>query len=321
MKKMNHFLTIFAFFLLFAGTMNAQTIDELKAQKAKLVSEANAKQGEVDALNAQIADLSKKIDMMSGWLTGFSGLLGFDLNKSNNWVAAPNKDASSSSLNIGLTAFANKMTEKTMFRNKGLISKSWQDVDLAGEADEDGLFDNGTVDILNLSSLYGYRIHPKFAISALGELNTSIEGFLAPGSIDLGVGGTWTPNNNLVVVIHPLNYHIGFSGLDGIQSSGAIGAKLRADYTNTFHIAGKKVAWSSTLTSFVPYTGEKTIFPDPENPGSTYEAGLFEYTWSNSLSFELWKGIGVGIGFGIRQADFESRDSQNYYSLGLSYSL
>lgn len=309
--------------LFFAADTNAQTIDELKAKKAELSTQASEKQKEVDALNGEIGALNKQIDILSGWLTGFSGNIGFDFNKSNNWVANPNRDASSSSLGVSLAAFANKMTEKTMWRNKALITKAWQDVDLDEAGNGQNLFESGTVDILNISSLYGYRIHPKFSISALGELNTSLGNFLAPGALDFGVGGTWTPSNNLVVVLHPLNYHIGFSGIDGIESSGALGLKLRADYTNSYVIAGKKLNWSSTLTGFVPYSDTVTLVPvNPDEPdGETYEAGLMEYTWVNTVSFELWKGIGVGIGFGLRNADFESLDTQSYYSLGLSYNL
>ncbi len=310
-------------FMVFAVNSNAQSLEELKAKKADLASQAAAKQAEVDALNGEIGALATEIDILSGWMTGFSGNIGFDFNKSKNWVANPNRNASSTSLGLSLAAFANKMTEKTIWRNKGIVTKAWQDVDLTDDGNGSGLFDNGTVDILNLSSLYGYRIHPKFSISALAELNTSVENFLAPGALDFGVGGTWTPNNNLVVVIHPFNYHIGFSGQDGIESSGALGLKLRADYTRSFNLAGKNLNWSSTLTGFMPYSDTKTtILEDPDVPdGPTYEAGLMEYTWVNTVSFELWKGIGVGVGFGLRNADFESLDTQSYYSLGLSYNL
>lgn len=320
MKKL---YILFIGLMIFAVDMNAQTLEELKAKKAELAAQASAKQAEIDALKGEIGNLKTEIDILSGWMTGFSGNVGFDFNKSKNWVASPNKNATSTSLGVSLAAFANKMTEKTMWRNKGIVTKAWQDVDLTDGGNGTGLFDNGTVDILNLSSLYGYRIHPKFSISALAELSTSVENFLAPGSLDFGVGGTWTPNNNLVVVLHPLNYHIGFSGQDGIESSGALGLKLRADYTNSFHLIGKKLNWSSTLTGFMPYSDTTTtILEDSEVPdGPTYEAGLMEYTWVNSVSFELWKGIGVGVGFGLRNADFESKKTQSYYSLGLSYNL
>jgi hypothetical protein len=32
-----------------------------------------------------------------------------------------------------------------------------------------------------------------------------------PGYLDLGAGVTWTPIKDLIVVIHPLNYHFIFS--------------------------------------------------------------------------------------------------------------
>lgn len=320
MKKL---YILFIGLVFFAFNTNAQTLEELKSKKAELAAQAAAKQAEADAINGEIGALNKEIEILSGWTTGFSGNIGFDFNKSNNWVANPNKNASSSSLGISLSAFANKMTKKTMWRNKGIVTKAWQDVNLEEESNDDGLFDSETVDILNLSSLYGYRVHSKFAISALAELNTSVVNFLSPGALDFGVGGTWTPSNNLVVVLHPLNYHIGFSGQDGIDASGALGLKLRADYTNAFVVAGKKLNWSSTLTGFLPYSDtETTILVDSTMPdGETYVAGLMEYTWVNTVSFEFWKGIGVGIGFGLRNADFESLDTQSYYSLGLSYNL
>jgi len=294
--------------LVFSFDSNAQTLEELKAKKAELAGQAAAKQAEVDALNGEIGSLSDEIDILSGWMKGFSGNLGFDFNKSKNWIASPNPEASSSSLALGLAAYANKMTEKTMWRNKGLLNMAWQDVNLDNTVEMDtsgGLFDNGTVDILNLSSLYGYRIHPKFAISALGELNTSLANFVNPGALDIGVGGTWTPSNNLVVVVHPLNYHAALSRTEGIDGTGGLGLKMRADYTNTYTLAGKNMNFSSTLTGFVPYGDED----------------IMEYTWINNISFELWRGIGVGIGAGLRKADFESNDTQSYYSLGLSYNL
>ncbi|MEM9548411.1 MAG: DUF3078 domain-containing protein [Bacteroidota bacterium] len=307
MKKL--YILIFTI-IAFTVNSNAQTLEELKAKKAELAGQAAAKQAEVDALNGEISSLSKEIDILSGWMTGFSGNLGFDFNKSNNWVANPNPEASSSSFAVSLAAFANKMTDKTMWRNKGLITKAWQDIDIDEAGNGMGLFDQSTVDILNLSSLYGYRIHPKFAISALAELNTSIEGFVDPGAFDIGVGGTWTPSNNLVVVVHPLNYHAGLSRTDGIESAGDLGLKLRADYTNSYNVVGKTINLSSTFTSFLPYAS-----------AAEGETGLTEYTWINSISFELWKGIGVGIGAGLRKADFESPDTQSYYTLGLSYNL
>lgn len=305
MKKL--YILFFGLFVLTISA-NAQTLEELKAKKAELATQAAAKQAEADALNGEIGALNKEIDILSGWMTGFSGNVGFDFNKSNNWNVSPNPNSSSTTLALSLATFANRITEKHIFRNKGLLNMAWQDVNLdesAGVEDTTSLFDGGTLDNLNLSSLYGYRIHSKFAISALGALNTSVQEFANPGAFDFGLGGTWTPNNNLVVVVHPINYHAAFTRKEGVESMGGLGLKLRADYTNQYTIAGKTFNLSSTLTGFLPYTDEM----------------IQEYTWINSISFDLWRGIGVGLGFGFRDAEFESPDTQSYYNFGLSYNL
>lgn len=291
-------------------TMNimAQSLAELQAMKAEKAAVLAEKQAEVDALAGEISGLSDQIVKLSGWNKGYSGLVGFNWNKSNNWINSPNPNASASALNITLNGFANKITDDYFWRNKGVFTKAWSDVDLSQPdmaAEDDGLFDNGTVDILNISSLYGRPLNKNLALSGLGELNTSLSGFLDPGTLDLGLGLTWTPPvNDLVVVMHPLNYRFAFSGIDGLESTGSVGAKVRADFNRKFG----KVAYTSMLTTFIPYTSK--------------EPALFEYTWINSLSFDVWKGIGVGISFGLRNAEFEYVDGvQSYYSLGLSYSL
>ena len=299
--------------MLTAYSAGTQSLDELKNKKAELEAQRAEQQAEADAFNAEIASLASQIEILSGWKKGYSGIIGFDFSKSNGWIANPNPDASSSALNIGFTGFANRKGDGYFWNNKGIITKSWQDVDLSdadGQTDDDNLFDNSTVDIVNLSSLYGKNIGEKIAISALGELNTSIENFFNPGTFDIGAGVTWTPSSDLVVVIHPFNYHLAFSGVDGVDTRGALGTKLRADYTKSVDIAGKPLNWSSTLTSFIPYAGSDEGEPT-----------LFEYTWLNTFSYELVKNFGVGINFGVRNAEFESPDVQAFYGLGLSYTL
>ena len=306
-------------FLLIAITMgcvcfmNAQSLDELKNKKAELEAKQAEKQAEANAFNGEIGGLTSQIEILSGWKKGSSGLLGLDLNKSSKWASNPNPNASSASLNIGFTGFANRIGDGFFWNNKGIISKSWQDVDISDAdagVDDDNLFDNSTVDILNISSLYGKNITDKLAISGLGELNTSIENFLDPGTFDIGVGVTWLPAPDLVVVIHPFNYHVAFSGVEGVNSRGSLGAKIRVDYTRSVDVGGKPLTWSSTITSFMPYSGT--------DEGQTT---LFEYTWLNTFSYEIWKGLGLGLNFGIRNAEFESEDTQSFYSLGLSYTL
>ena len=305
MKKIT--LLLFMFCIAFSA-VQAQTLDaDLKAKQAELAAAQEA----IDKLTGEIADLEASIETGAGWLTGFGGTVGFNLNKSNGWIANPNPNASSSGLAIGLSGYANNITEDFFWRNKGILNKAWQDIDLSsadGGVDDDGLFDNGTVDLLNISSLAGKPISDQLAISGLGELNTSLGNFLKPGTFDIGVGLTWTPNiDDLIVVLHPLNYHFAFPGDGaGFESTGSLGAKLRADYTHDWD----GFAYTSTLTSFIPYKG--SVAPTPT---------LFEWTWLNTLTFDIWKGVGVGISAGLRNAEFESLDTQSFYSVGLSYAL
>lgn len=310
-------LFIFCAFSIFAQT---QSMEELKAKQAELKEQIAEKSGEVSKLQGELDGIEKEISILSGWQMGLTGLIGFDFNKSNDWISSPNPNSKSTALNIGLTAFANQEGRKHFWRNKAVLTKAWSDVDLS-EADDslsnDGLFDNGTVDILNISSLAGYKINDWFALSGLGEINTSLGNFLDPGTFDIGIGVTLTPIQNLVIVLHPLNYHVAFSGVDGVSSQGDLGAKFRVDYTNAFNVSTKKLSWSSTLTGFIPYGGKKQIVEGDPNS----EVSLFEYTWLNTLSFEVWKGIGVGFSLGLRSADFEFDGTQNFYSIGLSYSV
>lgn len=318
---MNRLVNTVLLALLLWNFTEAQTLDELKTNKSEKEAMLAEKSSEVSALEAEIASLNDQILLLSGWRTGFAGLVGLNFSESENWAANPNPNSSSTGLNLALNVFANRNEAKWFWNNKLLANKSWQTIDINGE-DGGDLFDNSTNDILNLSSLFGYKLTKKIAASALGEMNTSIENFLEPGTIDFGLGATWTPNPNLVVVVHPLNYRISFPPSDSldISSEGAVGAKLRADYARNLKISGKDVNWSSTLTAFIPYSDTKMMVTDLE--GNAQEAGMEELTWLNTLSFTIWKGIGVGATFGFRNADFEVYEEwQKFYALGLTYTL
>jgi len=323
MKKF-YFAIIACMFLTLNTNAQDMSLESLKAKKADLAAQAAEAQATADKINGEIGGLQKEIDMLSGWMKGIAGNLGFGLNSFSNWAAAANPNSSASNVGLNLTGHANKLTEKTLWNNKLIVQEGFQKVNTGGLDDFPGLLDeaNHTVDLLNFASLYGYRIHPKFAITALGEFNSSVRNFLEPGVIDIGVGGTWTPTSNLVVVVHPLNYNIAFSGIgENPTSSGSLGAKVRADYTNSYNLGGKNVNFSSTLSTFLPYTGAKNL-PNPADPENlAANVGPFQYSWINNISFEVWKGIGVGVGFGLRGAEFESADTQSFYNLGLSYSI
>ncbi|MEM1216804.1 MAG: DUF3078 domain-containing protein [Bacteroidota bacterium] len=305
-------------------SVEAQTLEELKAQKATLETEQAAEQAAADAYDSQIADLEKQIAIKSGWQTGLSGLLGLNFNTTSNWQANANPNSSSSNLNLGVNAFANNIKEKSFWRNTLNANVSWQGLDNNTNDDLPGgdFLENRNGDVLIVSSLYGYRLNSDWAISALGDLNTSVFNFLSPGTLDVGVGATWTPTKvpNLAVVIHPLTYNFAFSGFEGVESQSALGAKLKATYA--LDLPGG-IAWSSNLGAFIPYGDTETTisYLDAEGVEKMAQADLLSWTWINSFNIaDLWKGVGVGFTIGLRSADFEFPDGlQSYTALGLTY--
>ena len=317
---------IYLFFLLCFGSfaLQAQTVEELETQKTALEAELKAEQAEADALAKQVADLSKKIELLTPWQKGLSGLVGLTFNTSNNWAANANPNSSSSALNLGVAAFANNIKEKSFWRNNLNANISWQGLDnnTNDDAAGTGFLASRNGDLLVGSSLYGLRFTKSLAATALVDLNTSVFNFLSPGTVDLGIGATWTPPAipGLVVVVHPLTYNWAFSGMDGVESEGAFGAKVKATYN--LQLPGG-VAWSSNLGAFVPYNNDETVvtFLDENGVEQTSAETQFSYTWINSFNIaDLWKGVGVGFTVGIRQAGLEYPPGlQSYTALGLTY--
>jgi hypothetical protein len=314
-------LSVFLLFVTFG--LQAQTLEELKAQKAELEAQRAAKQAEADAFNGDISSLTKQIEILTPWQTGLSGLVGLSFGSSNNWQANANPNSSNSVLNIGINAYANNIKEKSFWRNTLTTNVSWQGLDNNTNDDDGGtgFLSNRNADVLILSSLYGLRFNKSLAASALGDMNTSVFNFLSPGTVDIGIGATWTPESipNLVVVVHPLTYHFAFSGVDGVDGQSDLGTKLKATYS--LKLPGN-VVWSSNLGAFIPYSGEKypITFTDENGEQVAGEEGLFEYTWINSFNIaDLWKGVGVGFTFGLRGAKFEFPDLQSYTAVGITY--
>ena len=271
-------------FIFGLATINAQTVEELKAQKAEKQAEADKYQAEADALQAQI-------DAFPGWKFGAFGTIGANISGFNNWFSkgTPNNDAG----NIGIIAngFANLDREKFFWRNGLNVNLAWLKNDNTDIDSDSDSFDSAN-DVFNLTSLYGYKLSEKFAISALGEYRTTIlDNFNDPGYLDLGVGATWTPIKDLVVVVHPLNYNFVFADNDNVFES-SMGAKIVADYTRQLG----KVNFKTNLSAFQSYKS----------------SDLSNWTWINSFGYTLWKGIGLGLEFGLRNNKQEALN----YALG-----
>lgn len=291
----------------------SQTKEELEAQKSE-------KQGIADAAQAEANALQSQIDALPGWRIGGFGVIGGSLSNFNNWYSQGAPNNTSGNIGITFNGFANKIEDKYFWRNSLTTNFSWVKLDNK-DSDFDSENFEPTTDIFNISSLYGRNITSKLAASALMEYRTTVlNNFNEPGYLDVGIGGTWTPIENLIVVIHPLNYNFVFADNDTVFES-SLGAKIMADYTRQIGAIGFK----SNLSMF-----------------QSYKSGdLSNVTWTNSFSYTLWKMIGVGFDFGLRsnkqealnfaQSNFTGvladiptfdnvdNDLQTYYTLGLTY--
>lgn len=297
---------ILSLVLLFTFSLGfSQTKEELQKQKAEKQAEADKLQGEADALQAQI-------NALPGWRVGAFGTIGGSLSEFNNWYAQGTPNNASGNIGFTVNAFANKIEDKYFWRNSLNVNLGWTKLD-----DKDNPLDSedfeSTIDVFNLTSLYGQKLSEKWAVSGLLEYRTTIlNNFNDPGYLDLGVGFTWTPIQDLVVVIHPLNYNFVFSDGDTVFES-SLGAKIVADYTRQIG----KVKFKTNLSAFQSYE----------------DSDLSNWTWINSFSYTFWKNIGVGFDFGLRSnrqeaANFQGttleaadNDLQSYYTVGLSYNF
>ncbi len=287
-----------------------QTLDELKAEQGLKNDSIAAIQDRADALQGQI-------DAFPGWKKGAFGTIGANVSGFNNWYSQGTPNNSAGNIGITLNSFANLDREKFFWRNSGNINLQWVKLDNKDDTTDSDSF-NGTTDVFNIMSLYGYKLSDKFAISALGEYRTSIiNNFNDPGYLDVGVGATWTPITDLVVVIHPLNYNFVFAENDAAYES-SFGAKIVVDYT-------KQLGAVNFKTNFSTF--------------QSYKSGdLSNWTWINSFGYTLWKGIGLGFEFGLRDnrqeglanalltdanASFDNLDNkiQSYWLFGLNYAF
>jgi hypothetical protein len=306
MKKL-----LFIFLLILgSGISNAQTKEELQALKKE-------KTDSIDALKAKADDIQGQIDALPGWRLKATGTIGGSVSGFNNWYSKESANSSVGNFGININAFADRIEDNYFWKNAVNVNVGWVKFDDKDDPTDNDSYEVAT-DVFSLSSLYGYKVSKNFAVSALMEYrSTLVNNFNDPGFLDLGIGGTWTPFSNLVVVIHPANYNFVFSSGDA-QYDSTFGAKIVADYTRSF----KGLNFKSNLSVFMSYEG------------SDYS----NYTWTNSFSYTFWKSVGVGFDFGLRKnkqealnyelksdpdATFGSIDNelQSYWLLGLNITL
>lgn len=295
--------------------LQAQTQEELMEEKAlKSATLDSLKQiqstlnQQVSTLAGEVASLTDQLTPYPRWNKGLLGNLGFNFANFSNWLSKNQSNTTAVNIGITSTAFANGDWEKSFWRNSANLTLGWLKFDDKDNPDDTDGF-QVAADAFNLSSLYGFKLSPKIAISTLGEYRTSIlEGkFNNPGYLDIGTGATWTPASNLVVVIHPLNYNFVFADEDFSYES-SLGAKIVADYTKKI-VQG--LNWKSNLSAFLSYKN----------------GDYSNWTWVNTFS-TAYKGIGIGLDIGLRNnkqealaAGLDDNPLQTYWILGLSYAI
>lgn len=299
--------------LLGAITFYAQEREELEAEQT-------AKKDSIKALEQKVNDIQAEIDALPGWRVNAFGTIGGNIAGSNNWYSNDIPNSATGNFGFSINAIAHLDETKFFWKNEGNLKMSWVKLDNKDSTDDSDRYAAST-DVFEISSLYGYKLGNKFAVSALGEYRTSIlNNFNDPGYLDLGVGGTWTPAKGLVVVVHPFNYNFVFSSdKDNIYSS-SFGAKIVGDYMRDFG----DLKFKTKLSTFLSY---KTM-------------NYSNWTWTNTFGYTIWGKLGVGFEIGLRQnkqealdynrnilndptATFNNIDNklQNYWLVGLNYSI
>lgn len=339
-------------------SVNAQvtnlTPDQIKTEKDGKVEEIKKLQGEIDKLDATLANMD-----YTGWKFGGAGGAIFNANGSSNWASLGSvvntltgdtvSGVSGITTAINVDLFANYKQSKYFWFN-GLNLQQTFNVNLpSGILDGDlGLGDilNRTSDKLYFQSLGGYRINSELAASANLDLNSSLSNFLNPATLSVGVGVTWTPTEfmdgkliPLKVVFHPLTWRatimnvtdtadvkynfdqrIGF-GLQGDETIVSdFGLKFIADYSRNIKILGNSIAWTTRLKGFAPYT---SFNPLELVGGELVEGeaiGPMEFDWENAFSVLLFKNINLTANWNLRNSKAEYDGWQHLWNAGFGLS-
>lgn len=312
---MNRVLCIVISLFVFSFAGITQTTEEMTAMKEAKAAELNTLEGQlkeltgrVDALKAEVADLTDKITPYPRWDIGAFGNLGFSFSSFSDWLSKAQYNTTAFNIGFSGNGFANLQQKKYFWRNGANLTLGWLKFNNRDDHTDSDEF-KVSADALNVSSLFGYKLSEKLAASVLGEYRTSVldNRFNDPGYLDMGAGATWTPITDLVVVFHPLNYNFIFAD-SGFDYKSTFGCKVVADYKRQL---SKGIAWRSNLSAFASYEG----------------FDFSNWTWVNGFTTSV-KGLGIGIDIGLRGNKQEALAAQrgdnplqSYWIVGLSYAL
>ncbi len=271
-------LTVITFFTILC--LQAQT-------KEEMVTEMNAKKDSIASIQARVDAIQARINALPGWKIGAFGTIGGSVSNFNNWYTQSKPNITSGNIGFTFNTFANLRQDNYFWRNSANINLGWVRLDDRDDPTDSDKFE-ATTDVIQLTSLFGWNLTKSLAVSTLAEYRTTfINDFNNPGYLDVGIGGTWTPLSDLVVVIHPLNYNFVFSDEGNIYES-SLGAKIVGDYTRSIG----QIGFKSNLSTFLSYE----------------DSNLNNVTWTNGFSYTLWGAFGIGFDFALRSNKQEALD-------------
>ena len=163
---MKRIALFFALLALPAMSWAQQTEEELK-------SEIKSKKDSIAAIQGRVDGLQATLDGLPGWKLGAFGTVGFNLSEFSNWYAQGTPNVSSGNIGITFNGFANLQQEKYFWRNALNVNLGWVKFDDQDDPTDDDSFQEAT-DVFNISSLFGWKLSEKLAISALAEYRSTI---------------------------------------------------------------------------------------------------------------------------------------------------
>ncbi len=293
---------------LFSITQNGKTKEELKKELGSI-------EAKIKDLKKESSKIQKEIDDLYGWHFKNFGTIGVNLSSFNNWYSNTKPNLLSGHITIVNNLYLKLNKEKYFWLSYFNINLGWK-LSYNSDKDKENKGFEGKSDVFRFASTFGYKLGQNLALStSIAYRGSFLKEFGDPSVFDFGLGVTWNPLKDLYLILNPVNYNWILSGADKSYKS-SIGASLLIDYPHSF----AALNLNSTLFGFLSYQS------------SHYS----NWTWKNTISYTLWKYLGLGLSFGLKQDKQEAFNSkitdypslketknklQTFVVLGLTYTL
>lgn len=279
-------------------------------------------------------DAKVEIDSTKAWSITAQNTLMLNQAAFSNWVGG-------GANNIGWLAGVNyNMTyekDKTLWENIVILGY--------GQNNTQGVGTRKTQDVINLSTNYGYEVTKNWYASVGASLLTQfapgyedgnnpaaakISNFMAPGYVNLGVGMTYKPNDNLTVSLRPANARWTFVLDKDLQLAGNYGLKHDGD-SSLFQFGFLGTAlYKVKLMENIELTNTASVFSNyldhPERLVLSYGAVLnmkinkflstnvtldLLYDHNQIQKTQLKQTLGVGLAYNIDNGKKRSDNKKN----------